>query len=129
MMEHNRERIGGEMSGDAVLASEAGAIDEAKTAGCDGVFGEKCPDSAAAGVPRAGNVVPLCRFESPAENFAQRFGEEILAVFVEPKDEFFHRGFVDGDQSGRGKEGGIEGFGATSGAADLQAARGEEGSH
>src|SRR2546423_13858420 len=128
-MKHNRKRVGGEMSGDAILAGEAGAIDETKAAGGDGIFGEECSDSAAAGFPRTGNVVTLCGFESTAEDFAEGFGEEILAVFVEAKEEVFHRRFVDGDQSGLGKEGGIEGFGATSGTADLQAARGEVRSH
>src|SRR2546421_10486418 len=107
-MKHNRKRVGGEMSGDAILAGEAGAIDETKAAGGDGIFGEECSDSAAAGFPRTGNVVTLCGFESTAEDFAQRFGEEILAVFVEAKEEVFHWRFMDRDEFRRRKKRRIE---------------------
>src|SRR5258706_11786489 len=98
MREHDRQRVSGEMSGDAILAGESGAIDEAKTTGCDGVFREKCPDSAAAGFPRAADVVALRRFESSPEDFAEGFGEKVLAVFIQAKEQVLHRRFVNRDE-------------------------------
>src|SRR2546421_11568387 len=107
-MKHNRKRVGGEMSGDAILAGEAGAIDETKAAGGDGIFGEECSDSAAAGFPRTGNVVTLCGFESTAEDFAERFGKQVLAVLVEAKEEVFHLRFVNRDEFWHREKSGIE---------------------
>ena len=64
-------------------------------------------------------------FEGFAHDFAERFGEKILAVFVEAEEEVFHRCFVHGHQFGRGEERRIERFCAACRPANLQAAPGE----
>src|SRR5258706_5183195 len=117
------------MSRDAVLAGEPGAIDEAKTTGRDGVFREKCPDSAAAGFPRTADVVALRRFKSPPKDFAQRFGEKVLAVFIKTKEQVLHRSFVNRDEFSRREKRRIERIRSSRRPADLHAARGEVRSH
>jgi len=95
---HDGEDVGGDVGGDAIFAAQARAIDEMEFAGRDGVFREKSADSAAAAFPGAGHIFSLRCLEGLAEDFAEGFGEEVLAVFVEAEEQVFHGRVVDGDE-------------------------------